>query len=426
MKYVSTRGHSNAVLFSDALKAGLAPDGGLYVPESYPTFTSDEIQNYFMPRCNQLPELATTLLKPWFEQDRLSKLLPSICETAFNFPAPLNYISSGHAILELFHGPTAAFKDFGAQFLAACLEEFPEVNPSTILVATSGDTGGAVASAFFKKTGIRVIILYPKGQVSPLQERQLTTWGENIQAIAVRGTFDDCQKLVKDAISLNTSKPFCNLISANSINLGRLLPQTCYYAASSLSYKLKMGVSPGYIIPTGNLGNAVAALWAKKMGFPIREICLATNSNLTLKHYIETATWSPQPSRKTLANAMDVGNPNNIERLNQLYPNIQLLKKEVRVVSANDEEIGRTVSQLFKNEKLLVCPHTATAFHALRQLSEKWIIASTAHPAKFAQVLEPLTDQTLELPANLARLMAKKPDFIELSADLQSILKIII
>ncbi|MEO5968612.1 MAG: threonine synthase, partial [Bdellovibrionia bacterium] len=338
MKYVSTRGKSPPILFSEALRQGLAPDGGLYVPERYPTFPptshTSVLEGGFAP-----------LFQPWLEEDPLQEHLKEICEAAFNFPVPLTFLQNDTAVLELHHGPTAAFKDFGARFLSECITRIPNLHPGLVLVATSGDTGGAVAAAFFQKPEIQVVILYPKNKISPLQERQLTTWGENVKAIAVHGTFDDCQRLVKAALALNATEKFSNLISANSINLGRLLPQTSYYATSSLKYLSQRGKSPGYIIPTGNLGNAVAALWAKKMGFPIREVILATNSNLTLSNYFRSGSWSPQTSVNTLANAMDVGNPSNIERLIHLYAHFQALSQDVRVISVSDEQISRTIAK---------------------------------------------------------------------------------
>ena len=413
MKYISTRGSSPPVLFSEALLKGLAPDGGLYVPEIYPSAST--------PSLTADPKI---LYQPWLQGDPLQESLAQICDTAFNFPAPLSFLKTGMALLELYHGPTAAFKDFGAQFLSACIARIPKLQPSTVLVATSGDTGGAVAAAFFRKPGIQVVILYPKDKISPFQERQLTTWGENIKAVAVRGTFDDCQKLVKAALTftaLHATENLTPLLSANSINLGRLLPQTSYYAASSLEFLAKTGKIPGYIIPTGNLGNAVAALWAKKMGFPIREVVLATNSNLTLSNYFQTGVWKPQPSVKTLANAMDVGNPNNRERLNHLYPDFQALSQDVRVVSVSDEQIARTIRGEAKRNNHVFCPHTATAVFAATQLQGDWILVSTAHPGKFSEIIEPLIGRPVSLPPKLALLLNKKQHKNEIDAELDSL-----
>jgi threonine synthase len=418
MKYISTRGKSPPVLFSEALRQGLAPDGGLYVPQVYPTF----------PPTNQtsiLEEGFAPLFRPWLEGDPLQESLTEICEAAFNFPVPLTFLQNDIAILELHHGPTAAFKDFGARFLSECVTRIPNLHPGLVLVATSGDTGGAVAAAFFQKPDIQVVILYPKNKISPLQERQLTTWGENVKAIAVRGTFDDCQRLVKAALTLNATEKFSHLISANSINLGRLLPQTSYYAASSLRYLTKTGKPPGYIIPTGNLGNAVAALWAKKMGFPIREVILATNSNLTLSKYFQSGSWSPGPSVKTLASAMDVGNPSNIERLNHLYAHFKALTQDVRVISVSDEQITQTIAKAASGRadqnQHIFCPHTATAVFAASQLRGDWILVSTAHPAKFNEIIEPLIGHSVPLPAKLSLLLNKKRHHFEIDADLDNL-----
>jgi threonine synthase len=422
MKYISTRGHSSPVLFSEALQNGLAPDGGLYVPEFYPTFTPTQLSSFLKNLSPvRLTHFKEALLHPWLEGDPLLANLTEICESALNFPAPLTFLNENTALLELQHGPTAAFKDFGARFLSACISEMPQLHPGIILVATSGDTGGAVAAAFFRKPGIQVVILYPKDKISLLQERQLTTWGENVTAIAVRGTFDDCQRLVKEALTLNFEKKFATLISANCINLGRLLPQTTYYASSSLEYLAKTGHQAGYVIPTGNLGNAVAALWAKRMGFPIREVVLATNSNLTLSKYFQTGVWNPEPSVKTLANAMDVGNPNNLDRLNHLYPNFKALTHDVRVIAVNDEQIAKTIGEEWRIHSRVFCPHTATALFASTHLKGDWILVSTAHAAKFNEIIVPLVAHSVPLPPKLALFMDKKEFKKEVSADLSEL-----
>src|SRR5690606_14601790 len=237
------------------------------------------------------------LLRPFFEGDHLESLVGDICHEAFDFPAPLRQLKDDTAVLELFHGPTAAFKDFGARFLAAVLAriEIPSEKPLTVLVATSGDTGGAVAAAFAGRPGFEVVVLYPKGMVSERQERQLTCWGGNVSALRVRGDFDACQRLVKEAFRSEEMRARHRLTSANSISLGRLLPQMVYYAAASLEYERQHGVPAGFIIPSGNLGNATACFWARKLGLPIREIVLATNANETVTRFIAGDEWRPQP-----------------------------------------------------------------------------------------------------------------------------------
>src|SRR5690606_22099465 len=270
MKFASTRGQAPHVSFSQALLTGLAPDGGLYVPQQWPDLSQ--------LRPASLPELGRTLIGSVAGDDALAAQLPQITADAFNFPAPLKPLgSAGYlSVLELFHGPTAAFKDFGARFLAASLARIPRTDsrPLRILVATSGDTGGAVAAAFHRRPGMEVVVLFPKGLVSPTQQQQLTCWGENVTSLAVRGSFDDCQRLVKEAFVDESMRARAQMSSANSINLGRLLPQAVYYAASSLEVHNATGGKASYIIPSGNLGNAAACIWARRMGLPIDRIVL--------------------------------------------------------------------------------------------------------------------------------------------------------
>lgn len=409
MNYLSTRNSTSAIHFSKTILEGLAPEGGLFVPEAFPQFKWDEFD-----RCSNLAEFATLLLTPWLQGDSLLAELREICQGAFNFPIVLKKLDEGASILELFHGPTAAFKDVGAKFLAECFSRIQNLNPKTILVATSGDTGGAVASAFWNKPNFKVVILFPKDKISFRQQKQLTTWGGNIQALEVRGSFDDCQRIVKEAfMAEKQSNSKRTLLSANSINLGRLLPQTIYYANAALEYFRKNEREPGFIIPTGNLGNAVAALWTKKMGFPIREVVLATNSNISILEYFKTGKWKAFPTVETLANAMDVGNPSNMERLIHLYPSVSALKQEVKVVSVNDFQISKTIQESNKVWNQIFCPHTATAVYARETLGGKdWIIVATAHPAKFDSMIEPLVGQSIPVPEGLAQLL-RRPSQVE-------------
>src|SRR6185295_226688 len=275
--------------------------------------------------------------------DVLLPQLSEICREAFNFPIVLNYIGYDTAVLELFHGPTAAFKDVGARFLAACVSRLP--GRRMVLVATSGDTGGAVAAAFHEHPEIEVVILFPKDKVSQRQQAQLTCWGESVRAFAVRGDFDDCQRIVKTAFGNTEWAEAHGLLSANSINQGRILPQTVYYAAAGLWYLRQKGARAGFIIPTGNLGNAVAAFWAREMGLPLREIILATNANDAVPDYFASGLWEPHQTIPTLANAMDVGHPSNIERLLNLYPEVSELRKIAHAFSVSDEEIAATIAR---------------------------------------------------------------------------------
>ena len=419
MKFISTRGKAPALGFSEALQAGLAPDGGLYVPEVFPKFADGDVADNL-----PLSAIAEKILTPFISGDPLADALHDICSKALNFPVPLETIDKETALLELFHGPTAAFKDVGARFLAECITRIKPSSdlPRTVMVATSGDTGGAVAAAFFGKPGTEVFILFPKGKISPRQEKQLTAWGGNIRAFAVQGDFDDCQRLVKEAFLNPEWKKRRSLISANSINIGRILPQTVYYAASSLTYRKRTGQEPGFVIPTGNLGNALAALWAKKMGFPVRSVTLALNANRSVLEYFETGKWTPRPTVTTLANAMDVGNPSNMERLIQLYPSFDLLKKEVSVFSATDAEISETIRRCRKTWGRFVCPHTATAAFARTELGEPHqIVVSTAHAAKFESIVEPLVGETIEVPKALQTLLTKPSVFKEIKPVLSSL-----
>ncbi|HEV2861907.1 MAG TPA: threonine synthase [Pyrinomonadaceae bacterium] len=405
MKFRSTRRASAPLRFSEAMLKGLAPDGGLYVPESFPRFGVGEFEGL-----DDWEEIGARLLGPFFEGDPLAPHVGEICREAFNFPIELKELDEGTAVLELFHGPTAAFKDVGARFLAACVSRLP--GRRTVLVATSGDTGGAVAAAFHERPEVRVVILFPKGKVSPRQQQQLTCWGGSVRAFAVRGDFDDCQRVVKTAFMQKGWAERQGLLSANSINLGRLLPQAVYYAAASLWYLRRRGERPGFVIPVGNLGNAAAAFWARRMGLPVREFALATNANRAVPSYFETGEWAPRPTRPTLANAMDVGDPSNMERLLDLHPDFEELKRVARAFSVGDDEIARTIKAAASDP---VCPHTATAVHARARVeTPHWVVVATAHPAKFESVVEPLVGREVEPPPSLAELFGRPSRFEEL------------
>jgi threonine synthase len=325
-------------------------------------------------------------------------------------------------VLELFHGPTAAFKDFGARFLAAALARLRHGNaaPLTVLVATSGDTGGAVAAAFAGRPGFRVIVLYPKGMVSERQERQLTCWTDNVQALRVRGDFDACQRMVKEAFQDGNLRERFRLTSANSISLGRLLPQMVYYASSSLEYERRHGVAPGFIVPSGNLGNATAAFWAKRLGLPIREIVLATNSNETLTRFLATGPWEPRPTVATLASAMDVGNPSNMERLADLHGGLPGAREALHASLVTDEQIRAAIQTGVERWGEVWDPHTATAVVVRERLtSPDWVLVATAHPAKFDSIVEPLIGRSVEVPAALAELLDRPGHWTEIEPSLE-------
>jgi threonine synthase len=424
--FISSRARAPAVGFSAAVLQGLAPDGGLYVPARWPHLAAGDFG-----AATELPAVACCLLAPFLAGDALAPLLPEIAEEAFNFPAPLVQLDSdGHAsVLELFHGPTAAFKDFGARFLAACFARLPgtDAKPLTILVATSGDTGGAVAAAFHARPGVEVAVLFPKGLVSPTQERQLTCWGGNVRSLRVRGTFDDCQRLVKEAFLDPVLAARARLSSANSINLGRLLPQCVYYAATSLAIWRAYGEPASFIVPSGNLGNALACLWAREVGLPIDEVVLAHNANRTVPEYLAGGAWRPRPSVATLASAMDVGDPSNMERLRALYPQQEQLRSAVSACSVSDEQIRARIRAGYREFGQIWCPHTATAAEAWQRLpaerrrARRWVLVSTAHPAKFREIVEPLIGHDVPVPESLTKLFARAVQCVEIDATLAAV-----
>ena len=431
MKYISTRGQSPSVSFGEAVARGLAPDGGLYVPESWPEIALSDFDG-----ATTLPEVAEIMLRPFVEGDPIAPQVGEIVREAFNFPAPLvPVIPDGSlSVLELFHGPTAAFKDFGARFLAATLARIraksskdESVKPLNILVATSGDTGGAVAAAFHQRPGILVSVLFPKGLVSPTQERQLTCWGDNVHSYRVSGSFDDCQRVVKEAFVDTELRRHFELSSANSINLGRLLPQAVYYAATSLAVFRATGEKPNYIIPSGNLGNSVACVWARKIGLPVGRILLAHNINRAVPDYLATGNWLPRPSIATLASAMDVGSPSNMERLRALFPDVAQVREAVQAASVTDEQIRHRISEDFRNYGKAWCPHTATAaeVHArlasADRLGQRWVLVSTAHPAKFHEIVQPLIGQRIEMPESLAKLFSRPVSCADLEPSLAAL-----
>lgn len=410
MKFASTRGTSSPATLSAALIAGLAGDGGLYVPDSLPTFAVADFADDVT-----LAAITTRLLAPFFADDALADELPAICAEAFDFPVTLKPLAVAQtSVLELFHGPTAAFKDFGARFLAACMRRLRRQGGHglTILVATSGDTGAAVAGAFHGLEGLNVVILYPDGRVSPRQAHQLGCFGDNVLALRVAGSFDDCQRLVKQALNDTDLQSRVPLSSANSISLGRLLPQMSYYAYASLLRWRARGEALNFVIPTGNLGNAMAAILARACGLPIGRIALATNANRVLPTFFDGGDYVPQPSIATLANAMDVGAPSNFERLRWLYPDDRLMRAAFDVHAVDDEQIRMTIRSGPARYGEVFCPHTACAVRVLEDVREHgvdghWAIVATAHPAKFEQIVEPLVGHAVSAPAALAALLAR-------------------
>jgi threonine synthase len=425
MQFVSTRDATHRAGFGEALGRGLAAGGGLYVPLEWPAAAVAGVR-----AGEPLARQAAQFLAPFASGDPLAAEMPAIAAEAFNFPAPLVPLDGDRlGVLELFHGPTAAFKDFGARFLAAAMTRLRRgaARPLKILVATSGDTGGAVAAAFHRQPGIDVVVLFPKGQVSPTQQQQLTCWGDNVQSLAVRGSFDDCQRLVKQAFVEPEFAALWDLSSANSINLGRLLPQAAYYVSASVQLHLRSGAPASFIIPSGNLGNATACVWARRLGAPIAEIVLAHNANRTVPDYLSEGVLRIRASVATLASAMDVGNPSNLERLTALYPDAAALGLAISAVSIDDGAIRARIRADHERFGALWCPHTATAAEAWAQLplerrrGRQWVLVATAHPAKFREIVEPLVGRPVPVPESLERLFGRPTHYTEIDATLASL-----
>ena len=412
MQFRSTRNRDVEDTLAGAMLRGLAPDGGLFVPDALTRFEAGRL-----PAGASLAETASAALGPFFAGDVLEGALNPVAAEAFNFPAPLTPLRGGREpleVLELFHGPTAAFKDFGARFLAGCLARLRSAEQTmTIVVATSGDTGSAVAAAFHDRPGFEVVILFPYGRVSPRQEQQLTCWSGNVRSFAVHGSFDDCQRLAKAVFTDPQLRESRTLSSANSINIGRLLPQISYYAAASLDIARRTQGPASFIIPSGNLGNAVACIWAREMGLPIAEIVLAHNANRAVPDFVESGVWSPRPSVATLASAMDVGDPSNMERLRALLPDAAMWGHRLAAVSIGDDEIRARIRADYSAYGRVWCPHTAVAAEAYMQLPAElrrghhWVLVATAHPAKFSEIVEPLIGAEVAIPAALATLLAR-------------------
>lgn len=430
IRFISTRGGCPAVGASAALLSGLAPDGGLYVPERLPALELASLDPGL-----SFPRRAALALAPFFMGDPLEGEIGRLCDEAFDFPLPLAAPDGEREplrVLELFHGPTAAFKDFGARFLARAMERLERLEgraadphadpladpaaasaasslggPLTILVATSGDTGGAVAAAFHRRPGLAVRVLFPQGGVSPRQKRQLTCWGGNVSSYEVRGSFDDCQRLVKAAFRDESLARRYRLSSANSINLGRLLPQMVYYVHASALYRAELGASPSLVIPSGNLGNALGAFWARAMGAPIDRIVMASNANRALPDFFSEGAYRPRPSVPTIANAMDVGDPSNMERLRALYPGFEALKAGAAAYSVGDEELRAQIRRRWERSGYLICPHTAAAdrVYEERLAGRPAVVVATAHPAKFETVVEPLIGSATPVPPALSALL---------------------
>lgn len=431
MKFYSTSNKSHRVGLREAVIQGLAPDNGLYMPEQLPLLSKSFFES--LPKLT-LREIGFEVANQFLVKEVSSAQLHSIIEHTIQFDAPLVPVEEDIFSLELFHGPTLAFKDFGARFLAALLGHFANEQNQvvTILVATSGDTGSAVANAFLQVPGTRVVVLYPSGKVSEIQEQQFTTLGANITALEIQGTFDDCQRLVKSAFLDPDLKQSFFLTSANSINIARLIPQSFYYFYGWGQLKYHGPVV--FSVPSGNFGNLTAGIIAKKMGLPIDRFIASTNVNDVVPSYLKTKSFQPRSSLATISNAMDVGNPSNFARLLDLYQHdFAKFSSEVVGFSATDAETIFAMKEIYKTTGYLLDPHGAVGYlglkNYLRKNSGKGIFLETAHPAKFIQVVENALQVPVSMPERLSKFrqgtkhsILMKPDFSEFKSWLPTLL----
>ena len=420
MKYISTRKQEETNIKTSILK-GLADDGGLFMPEYIPQLDAGFFEN--LPNLS-LQEIGFRVAKEFLGESISDDNLKEIIDEVLNFEIPAVKITENIYSLELFHGPTMAFKDVGARFMARMMAYFSEGKPMKVVVATSGDTGSAVASGFFDVAGIEVYILYPKGKVSPLQEKQLTTWGGNIKALEIDGTFDDCQALAKQILSDEELNQKFTLTSANSINIARLIPQSFYYFWAFA--QLKKGKPIVFSVPSGNFGNLTAGLFAKKMGLPIHQFIASTNANDVIPKFLETGNYASKPSKQTISNAMDVGNPSNFERMKSLFNDeVSEFKKEIESYSFSDEATKDTMIKVKKDFGYTLDPHGAVAYLGLEKYSEKssadfvGVLLETAHPAKFVEVVEDVLKTKIEIPEKLEAFNKKEKQSVEFPSDFE-------
>ncbi|MAZ60694.1 MAG: threonine synthase [Candidatus Marinimicrobia bacterium] len=415
MKFYSTNNKTNKVSFKEALMQGLPLDNGLYMPVSIP----DQSKLVKGISTLNIKDISYVIAKSFLDEEFKNSDIEEIIDYSITFDSPLVNIYGNIHILELFHGPTLAFKDFGARFMARTMEKVVSNNNKelNILVATSGDTGSAVANGFYNVEGINVIILYPSKKVSKIQEKQLTTLGKNIHALEVDGSFDQCQSLVKKAfLDLQLTKKI-NLSSANSINIGRLIPQSFYYfnAFSKLKDKNDVIIS----VPSGNFGNITAGLLSKMMGLPIKKFIASTNANKAVPDFIKNGFYKPCQTIQTISNAMDVGNPSNIKRIINLYDKIDLLKEDMLSWSFSDNDTINTIKMILKKYKYLLEPHGAVGLLGLENYTKNLskhsgIFLGTAHPSKFLDVIEPEINQKVEMPERLKNILDKEKQSIKM------------
>ena len=420
MNWVSSRGASPAVPFIHALFAGTAPDGGLYMPERLDPLSAAQL-DAIRGANGDIVAIGTIVGAHLLRDEITADALRALLKDALDFPIPLVQVTDRIWSLELFHGPTMAFKDVGARTQARLLHHFTDGTPLTILVATSGDTGSAVAQAFHGVPDTRVVVLYPEGKVTDVQEAQMASLGDNIVAVAVHGTFDDCQGLVKQAFADDDLRAHVWLTPANSINLGRLLPQVFYYFVLASLGPAHAGPGDGAArpvvsVPSGNFGNLTAGLIAKRIGLPVKRFVAATNVNDVVPEYLRTGEYKPRASVRTVANAMDVGAPSNFERMRAMYGDrLESLRCDIEGAAFDDATVVAAIGEVYRRHRYLLDPHGAIAWLGLGQhleADERGVFLATAHPAKFREVVEPAIGESIALPPVLAEAI-KRPRHAE-------------
>jgi len=421
MRFYSTNKNTPVVSLKEAVLTGLAPDNGLYLPETIPPLSAD----FFSSAATlSFQQISFEIARLFTDKDLPDSTLEDMISSTITFEAPLVELAENFYCLELFHGPTLAFKDFGARFMARLMGHFVQGNDRelNILVATSGDTGSAVAHGFLNVPGITVTLLYPSGKVSNIQEMQLTTMGGNIRALEVDGTFDDCQRLVKLAFLDRDLNEKLLMSSANSINIARLIPQSFYYVQAYAQLKDK-DLPTVFSIPCGNFGNLTAGLIAQKIGLPVHRFIAATNLNCVVPDYLESGSFSPRPSQPTISNAMDVGNPSNFARMLDLYGNnLEIMRKHIYGTCVNEEETRQAMAKVFQETGYILDPHGAVGCLGLERYKNSvpetanGIFFETAHPAKFGSVVEEVIGRKVEMPPRLRKYLEGTKEAVRLSS----------
>lgn len=426
MKYYNLKDRAESVDFRTATIKGQGKDKGLFFPETIPSFEEEFIQNLHL---YSDVEIAYQCMKDFIGNEIPSEILRKIVAETISFEVPLKKINDDISVLELFHGPTLAFKDIGAGFMSRCLSYFLENQEKkvTVLVATSGDTGGAVAHGFYNLPGIDVVILYPKNRVSPVQEKQLTALGKNIHALEVNGSFDDCQSLVKQAFSNEEVNSQLFLTSANSINIARWLPQQIYYLLALKQWQQQEKKVPVISVPSGNFGNICAGILAHLRGLPAEHFIAACNANDVIPEYLKTKNFNPKKALATLSNAMDVGDPSNFVRIMELFKNeFEPLQNKISGYSIDDQKTLQTITEVYNEHQYMLDPHSAVAFASLEQYlqenpGKKGFILGTAHPVKFPDAVEAATKTKIEIPQSLNDLMKKEKKTVEINSDFEEL-----